>query len=82
MTSSRKLSAIMFTDFVAYTTMLGNDENLGINTVTHHKKIIEQSVSAYEGNLIQYYSDGSLSIFQSATTAIEFSMAIQISEIA
>ena len=39
MTSSRRLSAIMFTDIVGYTTMIGKDENLAIKTVTHHKKM-------------------------------------------
>ena len=64
MNSSRRLSAIMFTDIVGYISMIGNDENLAIKTVTYHKKIIEQSVSEYEGDLIQFYGDDSLSIFQ------------------
>ena len=67
MNSNRRLSAIMFTDIVGYTTMIGTDENLAIATVIHHKKIIEQFVSKFEGELIQFYGDGSLSIFPSAT---------------
>ena len=77
MNSNRRLSAIMFTDIVGYTTMIGTDENLAIATVTHHKKIIEQFVSKFEGELIQFYGDGSLSIFPSATVAIDCAMAIQ-----
>jgi adenylate cyclase len=77
MTSSRRLSAIMFTDIVGYTTMIGTDENLAIATVTHHRKVIEKFVSEFEGELIQFYGDGSLSIFPSATVAIECAIALQ-----
>jgi len=78
MNSNRTLSAIMFTDIVGYTTMIGTDENLAIATVTYHKKIIEQFVSKFEGELIHFYGDGSLSIFRSATVAVDCAMAIQI----
>ena len=50
----RKLAAIMFTDIVGYTAMMGNDENLAITTVTFHKNIIEQLVPKYEGDLINF----------------------------
>lgn len=77
MNSNRRLSAIMFTDIVGYTTMIGTDENLAIATVTHHKKVIEQFVSSFQGELIHFYGDGSLSIFDSATFAVNCAMAIQ-----
>ena len=73
----RMLSAIMFTDIVGYTTMVGKDETLAIKMVTHHKKIINQTVSKFNGDLIEFYGDGSLSIFPSATSAVECAMAIQ-----
>jgi adenylate cyclase len=77
MKATRKLAAIMFTDIVGYTTMVGTDENLAIATVTQHKKIIEQTVEKYEGDLIQFYGDGSLSIYPSATSAMECAIEIQ-----
>jgi len=73
----RQLAAIMFTDIVGYTAMIGRDEDLAIKTVTHHKKIIKQIVKEYEGDLIQFYGDGSLSIYPSVTIALECAMAIQ-----
>ena len=78
MKNQRQLAAIMFTDIVGYTAMMGSDENLAIATVTHHKKIIEQVVSKFEGNLINFYGDGSLSIYASATSALECAMEIQM----
>ena len=77
MKSIRKLSAIMFTDIVGYTAMMGRDENLAIKTVTHHEKIITQLVSEFEGELIQFYGDGSLSIYPSTTFALKCAMKIQ-----
>ena len=78
MESTRRLAAIMFTDIVGYTAMMGSDENLAIKTVTHHKKIIKQFVPKYEGDLIEFYGDGSLSIYSSVTFALECAMAIQM----
>jgi len=67
----------MFTDIVGYTAMMGNDEDLAVKTVTHHKKIIEQLVPEFEGELIQFYGDGSLSIYPSTTFALECAIKIQ-----
>ena len=67
----------MFTDIVGYTAMMGSDEDLAVKTVTHHKKIIEQLVPEFEGELIQFYGDGSLSIYPSTTFALECAIKIQ-----
>jgi len=77
MASTRRLVAIMFTDIVGYTAMMGSDENLAIKTVTRHKKIINQIVPKFEGDIIDFYGDGSLSIYSSVTFALECAMAIQ-----
>jgi len=67
----------MFTDIVGYTTMIEADESLAVKTVTYHKNVIEQLVSRFEGEIINFYGDGSLSIYPSATMALECAMAIQ-----
>jgi TolB-like protein len=77
MNDARILSAIMFTDIVGYTTMIGSDESMAIATVTRHKKIIQKEIVAFEGTLIQFYGDGSLSIFNSATSALKCALKIQ-----
>ena len=78
MDSTRRLVAIMFTDIVGYTAMMGSDESIAINSVTRHKKVIEQLVPKYNGDVIQFYGDGSLSVYSSATFALECAKAIQI----
>ncbi|MCG8581558.1 MAG: tetratricopeptide repeat protein [Bacteroidales bacterium] len=77
MKAIRKLSAIMFTDIVGYTSMMGRDENLTIKKVTHHEKVIKQLVPEFEGELIQFYGDGSLSIYPSTTFALKCALKIQ-----
>ena len=67
----------MFTDIVGYTAMMGKDENLAIETVTRHERIIEKLVPEFEGDIIQFYGDGSLSIFPSATFAIKCAIKVQ-----
>ena len=57
--------------------MIGNDENFAVNAVTHHKMVIEKIVPQFQGEVIQFYGDGSLSIFQSPTFALECAMSIQ-----
>ncbi|WP_430814786.1 adenylate/guanylate cyclase domain-containing protein [Carboxylicivirga sp. RSCT41] len=77
MKAIRKLSAIMFTDIVGYTTMMGRDESMTIKKVTHHEKVIKQLVTEFEGELIQFYGDGSLSIYPSTTFALKCALKIQ-----
>ena len=77
MESNRRLSAIMFTDIVGYTTMISKNESMAVEAVMHHKKVIEEYVSNYDGELIHFYGDGSLSIYPSATIAIQAAIAIQ-----
>lgn len=77
MKETRKLVAIMFTDIVGYTAMMGADESLAVKTVTHHKGVIEKNVKKYSGELIQFYGDGSLSIYASTTNAMNCAIGIQ-----
>jgi len=75
--SFRKLAAIMFTDIVGYTAMMGKDESKAVEVVSHHENTMKQLVPAYEGELIQFYGDGSLSIYPSTTLALKCAMKIQ-----
>ena len=67
----------MFTDIVGYTTMIGKDENFAVKTVTRHKTVVEKLVPEFKGEIIQFYGDGSLSIYQSANFALECAIKIQ-----
>lgn len=74
---SRQLAAILFTDIVGYTLMMQRDEALALASVRRHHEILEKTVSVHHGEIYQYYGDGSLSIFSSATEAVQCAFELQ-----
>ena len=75
--SSRHLAAILFTDIVGYTSMMQRDESQALAAVRKHHDFLEQLVPTYNGEIYQYYGDGSLSIFSSATQAVHCAYELQ-----
>ncbi len=78
MSYSRKLVSIMFTDIVGYTKLMQESESAAVEIRTRHRGVIEQLHQKYQGKLIQYYGDGSLSIFDSAIESVKCAVDIQI----
>ena len=77
MPSTRQLAAILFTDMVGYSAMMQRDEQRAIDLVKHHRTVLENTVAEHEGNVIEYYGDGSLCIFTSVTQAMKCAFSIQ-----
>lgn len=77
MSSSRQLAAIMFTDIVGYTAMMQTDEQKAVAVIKHYNATLEKWVSHFKGHVLNYYGDGSLCIFSSATDAVNCSLAVQ-----
>jgi LuxR family maltose regulon positive regulatory protein len=73
----RQLAAIMFTDMVGYTALMQEDENKAIKNRERHRIVLEQLIQNHHGLILQYYGDGTLSIFGSAIEAIECAVEIQ-----
>jgi adenylate cyclase len=73
----RRLVAIMFTDIVGYTAMMEKDEHVAVDTIERHRQILENYTKKHQGEILQYYGDGSLSIFPSAIEAVECAVKIQ-----
>jgi len=73
----RQLAAVMFTDMVGYTSLMQEDEQKTKLKRDRHKKILEKLVIDHHGLLLQYYGDGSLSVFGSAIEAVECAVKIQ-----
>jgi TolB-like protein/class 3 adenylate cyclase len=76
--SGRKLAAIMFTDIVGYTVMMQHNEEDGLKRVEHHRKVLEKNINQHSGKILQYYGDGTLSIFDSAFDAVTCAIQIQM----
>src|SRR4026209_2438530 len=77
MSQSRQLAAIMFTDIVAYTAMMQQNEEKAVAVIRHYNSVLEKWVSHFKGQVLNYYGDGSLCIFSSATDAVNCSLAVQ-----
>ena len=77
MPSTRQLAAILFTDIAGYTAMMQRHEQSAIKMVKHHRAVLEKTVDEFEGNVIEFYGDGSLCIFTSITKAMHCALSIQ-----
>ncbi|KAA3609900.1 MAG: guanylate cyclase [Calditrichaeota bacterium] len=73
----RQLAAIMFTDMVGYTAMMQSDEELAKANRDRHREVLERIIAAHYGLILQYYGDGTLSVFGSAVEAAEAAVEIQ-----
>ncbi|MDP9230648.1 MAG: adenylate/guanylate cyclase domain-containing protein [Bacteroidota bacterium] len=77
MTQARQLAAIMFTDIVGYTAMMQANEQKAVAVIKHYNSSLEKLVHQYNGQVLNYYGDGSLCIFHSATDAANCSLDLQ-----
>ena len=62
----RQLAAILFADMTGYTALMQENEQLARTKRKRLKEVLEVSVARFNGKVLQYYGDGSLSIFSSA----------------
>lgn len=67
----------MFTDIVGYTALMQQNEALARQQREANKQIFEKSLSTFQGKLLQYYGDGTLSIFNSAAHAVHAAIEMQ-----
>jgi TolB-like protein/class 3 adenylate cyclase/Tfp pilus assembly protein PilF len=75
--SIRMLAAIMFTDMVGYTALMQQDEAKAKEKRDRHRKVLDEFVTAHQGRILQFYGDGTLSIFGSAIEAVNCAVEIQ-----
>ncbi|MEL6864737.1 MAG: adenylate/guanylate cyclase domain-containing protein [Bacteroidota bacterium] len=75
--TTRRLAAIMFTDIVGYTALMQQAEAKAAAIRTRHRQVFEQRHQAHQGEILQYFGDGTLSIFQSGVEAVACAIAIQ-----
>jgi adenylate cyclase len=73
----RQLAAILFTDIVGYTTMMQQHEQRAVAAIQKHRSVLENTVRDYNGEIIEYFGDGSLCIFSTATEAVRFATHVQ-----
>ena len=73
----RQLAAILFADMTGYTAMMQENEHLARSKRKRFKDVLDSTIQEHDGKILQYYGDGSLSIFNSAINSINCAISIQ-----
>jgi class 3 adenylate cyclase/TolB-like protein len=77
MSQTRQLAAIMFTDIVGYTKLMGSDEDQALGLLRKNREIHQTQIEKHHGNLVKEMGDGMLAKFASATDAVRCAIEIQ-----
>jgi len=67
----------MFTDMVGYTALMQQNEQQAKINRDHHREVLKTAIHENSGTILQYYGDGTLSIFNSAVDAVTSAVKIQ-----
>ena len=73
----RRLAAIMFTDIAGYTRIMQESEARASQLRQRHRAVFERYHEQFNGEILQYYGDGTLSIFDSCVDALNCAVDIQ-----
>ncbi len=73
----RKLAAIMFSDIVGYTSLMGKDERKAFDYIRKNRRIHWRLIKKYKGRLLKEMGDGMLASFSSSMDAIKCALSIQ-----
>ena len=76
MPSIRQLAAIMFTDIVGYTALMGRDERLAFELLRKNREIQKPLIKHFHGVWIKELGDGVLASFRTVTDAVFCAAAI------
>jgi class 3 adenylate cyclase len=77
MTQSRKLAAIMFTDIVGYTALMGNDEQKAFELLRKNREIQKPVIEEFGGKWIKELGDGVMATFPAVSNAAYAALKIQ-----
>src|SRR5450432_1222790 len=73
----RQLAAIMFADMTGYTALMQEDEHNANILRVRQRQALEKFIPGHNGKIIQYFGDGTLSLFGSAIDAVNSAIDIQ-----
>jgi len=77
MPQSRQLAAIMFTDLVGYTSLMGADEERAFDLLQKNRELQRPLLEKHNGRFIKEIGDGILASFSSASDAVYCALEIQ-----
>ena len=77
MSSSRQLAAIMFTDIVGYTALMGNDEQKAFELLLKNRELQKPIIANFNGHWIKELGDGVMASFNTVSDAVNAAIKIQ-----
>ena len=77
MPQSRQLAAIMFTDIVGYTALMGNNEQRGFELLRKNREIQKPIIEEFGGRVIKELGDGMMVTFPAVSNAVYAAIKIQ-----
>lgn len=77
MHQNRQLAAIMFTDIVGYTALMGNNEQKAIDLLRQNRELQKPVIEAFGGRWIKELGDGVMASFTSVSNAVYAAVKIQ-----
>lgn len=76
--TQRRLAAIMATDIVGYSRMMGQDEVGTLAALKRHREtLFDPAVAAHHGRIVKLTGDGALVEFPSVVDAVKCALAVQ-----
>ncbi len=77
MPQSRQLAAIMFTDIVGYTALMGEDEQKAFELLDKNRQLQKPLIEQYDGTWIKELGDGVMASFHTVSDAVYAAIKIQ-----
>ena len=68
---------IMYTDIVGYSKLTGDNQEVALEILSEHNKILFQNVKHYSGNIVKETGDGICALFHEPSDAVKCSIDIQ-----
>lgn len=78
MSPTRQLAAIMFTDIVGFTSLMGKDEKLAMAYRQKLKQKIEAETGLHNGRVVKWMGDGVICSFNSALESLRAAIGVQL----
>ena len=77
MPQSRQLAAIMFTDIVGYTALMGKDEQNAFRLLDQNRELQKPIIEEFNGRWIKELGDGVMASFNTVSDAVNVAINIQ-----
>ena len=77
MPQTRQLAAIMFTDIVGFTALMGSDETKTFELLNKNRQIHKPIIEQYNGRYIKELGDGVMASFTTVSDAVNAAIKIQ-----